>query len=48
MNEHKMCVLIFSRILSGTFLILRGIERYIVAMHSSLHVKYPNVILVRF
>jgi hypothetical protein len=28
--EHKMCVLIFSTILSETFLILRGVERDVI------------------
>jgi len=36
-----MCVMIFFRILSGTFLILRGNERDIIKMHNSLNVKYP-------
>jgi len=35
-----MFVLIFSRILAGTFLILRETGRDMIEMHSSLHVKY--------
>ena len=37
---YKMCVLIFSTILSKTFLILRRIWRDIVINVKSLHVKY--------
>jgi hypothetical protein len=49
-TEHKMCVLIFSIILSKIFLILRKIKRYITTnVHTCiisvglllLHVKYP-------
>jgi len=39
--EHKMCVLVFFRNLSATFLILRSIERDIIKMFVCLHVKYP-------
>jgi inorganic pyrophosphatase/exopolyphosphatase len=45
--EHKMCVLIFSPILSDTFFILRRLERdIIINVHRSL-CKVP-VILARF
>ena len=40
-SEHKMRVLIFSTILSETFLILRRNERDMIKMHIGLHVKYP-------
>jgi len=33
--------LIFLKILSGTFLILRGTELDIIKMYIGLHVKYP-------
>jgi len=39
--EHKMCVLIFSTVLSKTFLILRRTERDIIKMLIGLHVKQP-------
>jgi hypothetical protein len=39
--EHKMCVLIFSKILSELFLILRRIQRDIIPNLHNLHVKYP-------
>jgi len=38
---HKIIVLIFSKSLSETFVILRSIEQGMIKMCISLHVKYP-------
>ena len=45
--EHKMCVLIFSIILSTTFLILRRIQRDIIVNVLTSLCEVP-VIIVRF
>jgi hypothetical protein len=38
---HKMCVLIYSTILSAIFLILRRTEEDVIKMYIAVHVKYP-------
>jgi len=40
-TEHKMCVLIFSKVSPETFLILRSIERDMIKIYIDLHLKYP-------
>jgi hypothetical protein len=40
-TENKKCVVIFSKLLSETFLILRIIQRNTSQMHTRLHVKCP-------
>jgi len=45
-TKHKTCVLIFSRVLSKTFLILVTNEPDMIKMYTGLHVKY--LFLVRF
>jgi len=45
-TEHKMCVFIFTTLLSETFLIIRIIQRLIIHLHRSSR-KVP-IILVRF
>jgi len=40
-TKHKMCVLIFSTVLSETFLILRRIPLDIIITYTILHVKCP-------
>ena len=40
-SEHEMCVLIFFKLLSETFLILRRIQGVTTKMYMDLRVKYP-------
>ena len=40
-NEHKMCVLIFSTILSKTFTSEEELNEMLLYMYKGLHVKYP-------
>jgi hypothetical protein len=43
---HKMCVVIFSTILSETFTILRRTEEDIMNMFIGLHVKYRLLVFM--
>jgi hypothetical protein len=43
-TEHKMCVLIFSTVLSGKFLTVRRIEWDMIKMHIGLHVQYRSLL----
>jgi len=42
-TEHKMCILIFSTILSETFLILRRSERQLIATVHTFPSKVPVI-----
>ena len=39
-TEYEMCVLVFSTNLSGTFFILRRIERDMMKIYIFIHIKY--------